>query len=324
MLSFYKRVGIILFTVVLCLGVIPVTVFAKEVKSPFDNMVVANVTSKLNVREKASTTSKIVGTMDKGSVGTILQKGKTFTKIQSGNVTGYVSNQYILTGNEMESYVNKNISQSIVVNTSVLKVRKKSSVNAEELTKIYEGKKYPVISVGIKWVKIKINNTIGYVSKEYVNLEYDYTYAAKMKEPEVTTSKNETNVVGDSYKSSDQLRKEMTEYALQFEGNPYVYGGTSLTEGADCSGFILTIYQKFGIPISRTSRQQFTEGREIEIGELKAGDLIFYGSKGVVGHVAMYIGDNKVIQALNAKKGICITSVTFDEPMGARTLIEEW
>ena len=85
------------------------------------------------------------------------------------------------------------------------------------------------------------------------------------------------------------LRDDMVSYALQFVGNPYVYGGTSLTNGTDCSGFTMGIYKNFGMSISRTSREQATDGKAIKSSELKKGDLVFYASGGRISHVAMYI-----------------------------------
>lgn len=109
----------------------------------------------------------------------------------------------------------------------------------------------------------------------------------------------------------ETLRKDMVAYAKKFLGNRYVYGGTSLTKGTDCSGFTMRIYQKFGYKIPRTSRSQSSASKKISSAEKKPGDLIFYGSGKRVSHVAMYIGNNKVIHASNAKSGIKISKWNY-------------
>lgn len=107
------------------------------------------------------------------------------------------------------------------------------------------------------------------------------------------------------------LRKNMVSYAKKFLGNRYVYGGTSLTKGTDCSGFTMRVYQKFGYKIPRTSRSQAKASKTISSSQKKQGDLIFYGSGKRVSHVAMYIGNGKVIHASNRKDGIKISKWNY-------------
>lgn len=96
----------------------------------------------------------------------------------------------------------------------------------------------------------------------------------------------------------------IVNYALQFVGNPYVYGGTSLTKGADCSGFVQSIFKHFGIDLPRTGQQVC--GKGVSYSEAKPGDLIFYS-----GHVAIYMGGGKIVHASNPANGICVTSVHY-------------
>lgn len=110
------------------------------------------------------------------------------------------------------------------------------------------------------------------------------------------------------------LRDDMVSYALQFVGNPYVYGGTSLTNGTDCSGFTMGIYKNFGMSISRTSREQATNGKSIRSSELKKGDLVFYASGGRISHVAMYIGNGKIVHASNSRTGIIVSNMNYRTP----------
>ena len=114
------------------------------------------------------------------------------------------------------------------------------------------------------------------------------------------------------------------EYAKQFLGNPYVWGGTSLTKGADCSGFVLSVFKKYGITLSHSSRAQANEGTKIKISELQPGDLVFYAnSSGTINHVALYIGGGQVIHASSPKTGIKISKYNYRTPVKAVSVIDD-
>ena len=117
-------------------------------------------------------------------------------------------------------------------------------------------------------------------------------------------------------------RDAVVAYAKQFVGNPYVYGGTSLTKGADCSGFVMRVYEKFGISTSRVSRDQANNGTEIPVSQIKPGDLVFYSSGGEINHVAIYIGDGQIVHAANKQLGIRIGSLNHRTPVKAVRLIK--
>lgn len=121
---------------------------------------------------------------------------------------------------------------------------------------------------------------------------------------------------------SSAIRNEIVEYALKFEGNPYVWGGTSLTKGADCSGFTQSVFRDKGIMIPRNSRAQATGGKRVSIKDIKPADLIFYGRGGTINHVAIYIGNYKVISASNAKTGIRVTKYDYRKPLKAVSYID--
>lgn len=123
-------------------------------------------------------------------------------------------------------------------------------------------------------------------------------------------------------KDSSSVRAEIVAYALQFIGNPYEWGGTSLTKGADCSGFTQSVFKKFNIHIPRTSKEQAAGGREIPLDDRKPGDLIFYRKNKVINHVALYIGNNKVISAGSPKTGIRITEYNYRKPYKAVSYID--
>ena len=120
------------------------------------------------------------------------------------------------------------------------------------------------------------------------------------------------------------VRVDLVEYAKQFVGNPYVWGGTSLTKGADCSGFVLAVFKKYGIALSHSSRAQANEGTKISASDLKPGDLIFYGNgKGNINHVAIYIGGGQVIHASSPKTGIKISSYKYRTPVKCVRVIQD-
>lgn len=125
-----------------------------------------------------------------------------------------------------------------------------------------------------------------------------------------------------STKDNSSKRKEIVEYALKFEGNPYLYGGTSLTNGTDCSGFTQSVYKNCGIKIPRTSKEQAKGGKSVPLDSIKPGDLIFYTKNGQINHVALYIGNKKIIHASNPKTGITISKYNYRKPYKAVSYLD--
>ena len=121
--------------------------------------------------------------------------------------------------------------------------------------------------------------------------------------------------------SEEELRQQIVDFALQFEGNPYVYGGTSLTNGADCSGFVMSVFANFGYSLPRVAAAQCDASTKKDISQLEPGDLVFYGS-GYVDHVALYIGDGKIIHASGAATGIKISNYDYEQPAAVGTFME--
>ncbi len=130
-------------------------------------------------------------------------------------------------------------------------------------------------------------------------------------EPE-TQWTEETEAVGNS-----DLGQQIADYAVQFVGNPYVYGGTSLTDGADCSGFTQSVFANFGIGLSRTADAQSYGGTPVDMGSLLPGDLLFYSDGGYIGHVALYIGGGQIVHASTPETGIIISNYDYDTPVSA-------
>lgn len=118
-----------------------------------------------------------------------------------------------------------------------------------------------------------------------------------------------------------QARREIVNFALQFEGNPYVYGGTSLTKGADCSGFTMSVFKEFGCELPRVAAAQYEASRKKELSEIEPGDLVFYG-RGGISHVALYIGNGKIIHASTSASGIKISDYDYETPAGVGSYLK--
>ncbi|MBQ8814442.1 MAG: C40 family peptidase [Lachnospiraceae bacterium] len=260
----------------------------------------------LNVREKPNMDGRIIGKMVNNSACNILEELDGWYYIESGEVTGYISSEFVVTGDEAVALAMADAKLRAAVNTDSLNVRKEPSTDSEVLTQITANERYEVLDVLDGWVKIALSsNEVAYVSAEYVEVGYSLIEA----------------IVFEPISAATQFRMDVVNYALQFLGNPYVWGGTSLTKGADCSGFVKSVLANYGIWVPRVSRQQAGAGVAVTSATIQPGDLVFYGSGGVVNHVAMYIGNGKVIHAISESRGIGITSMWFSTPMGYRNVI---
>lgn len=147
------------------------------------------------------------------------------------------------------------------------------------------------------------------------------------------TSYNQGQQFGDVYGSntfngsnwiptSSGMRQSVVSFALQFVGNPYVWGGTSLTNGADCSGFTQSVMANFGISIPRVAQDQAGSGRDVALSDIQPGDLLFYNGDGEIGHVSMYIGNNQVVHASSSTTGIIVSDLGYRQACSARSYID--
>lgn len=220
-------------------------------------------------------------------------------------------------------------------------------MDAPVLTLVPMGEVLKVVKESEGWVKVLINaNDTGYVSSEYVDLSTEFEEAVSIKEEQdrleaedaASASSEQTQAVKKSNNTqttsakftsnkastagTSSLRNNIVEYALQFAGNSYVWGGTSLTNGADCSGYTQSVFRDNGISIPRTSRSQASSGRSVSVDNMKPGDLIFYDRNGSINHVAIYIGNGEVISASNPTYGIRITSYNYRQPYKVVSYIE--
>ena len=153
----------------------------------------------------------------------------------------------------------------------------------------------------------------------------DSTVAAPttQKATESTQSKGPGSPGTSSSEVVSATRNAVVAYAKQFLGNPYVWGGTSLTSGADCSGFVLSVFKKYGVSLPHSSAAQSTMGSKVSLSEAQPGDLIFYAQNGRVNHVAIYIGNGQVIHASNPRSGIKISNATYRTPYAVKRVLNQ-
>ncbi|NLJ96111.1 MAG: SH3 domain-containing protein [Clostridiales bacterium] len=286
----------------------------------YGDLAIANVRNYVNIRSKADTNSRVVGKLYNNSVATIISndseiaQNSQWIKIKSGNVTGYINSDYLFTGSEVYNRVEKVKSKIATVKAKILNVRSKASTNSSVVTQIPKGFELEVIEELNNWAKISFGGKTGYVSKDYVHIRTDFKEAISVEEEQKIIKLEKDIKKKKSNSANNSLRQRIVNYALKFEGNPYVWGGTSLTRGADCSGYVQSVLKKFGIYIPRTSRAQANSGRRVSMDKIQPGDLIFYRKNGVVNHVAMYIGNGKVIGAASRKEGIKIKRYNYRTP----------
>lgn len=184
-------------------------------------------------------------------------------------------------------------------------------------------------SEGIKTESITamVNDMAAYAQEkgqEYQKLKIQKNIAAERR-ASAERAKKIAAMVEESNRKVEQKRvaerKALVNFALQFVGNPYVYGGTSLTNGADCSGFVMSVFKEFGYDLPRVAAAQYEASQKKDISQLETGDLVFYGAGGI-NHVALYIGNGKIVHASTAATGIKVSDYNYETPVGIGTYVE--
>ena len=187
-----------------------------------------------------------------------------------------------------------------------------------------------------EWVEIQYNDdTVGYVAKEFVEVGWNYPTAMTLEEEQAmieaalaekaakaaqtTTRSSEIAVLPPVNTSAEGLAlgQQIASYACQFVGNPYVYGGSSLTNGTDCSGFTMAVYAQFGYSLSHSSAVQMSQGTAVSLDAVQPGDIICYS-----GHVGLYIGGGQIVHASTESTGIIISNMYYTSPIGARRIVQ--
>ena len=241
-----------------------------ENKGEYLDMAFANVTSFLYVRSEPTKESEYVGKLYPGYAAKITGPVGEWTAVESGDVTGYVKTEYILTGAEAQTYAENLVTEA----------QQEGKEEAEAFTYAVSRK-----------------------SEE----------AQMTQEVQENVQQTETTEVSEQPASNGQA---IVDYACQFIGNPYVWGGTSLTDGADCSGFVQSVFAHFGISLPRTTYDQINAGVEVSYDQAMPGDLICYD-----GHIGIYIGNGQIVNAQNPEQGIGISPATYTTILSVRRIV---
>ena len=316
------------------------------VTAEFNDVAIANVESYVNVRSAASEDSEPVGKLYTNCMASVEGVEGDWYKITSGNCTGYIKGEYLIVG---DANVAKQAGRRVAtVNTETLKVRTAPSTDAEILGLVPNGEDLTVTDESITgWVKVSIEEGEGYVSTDYVGLSTEYKYGETVEEEQARLAAEEAErqqaaaaaaAAAEKEKSTKGKDKDKSSskesgssksysspsggggssvagYACQFVGNPYVYGGSSLTNGTDCSGFVMSVYSAFGIGLPHSSSALRGCGYEVSLSSAQPGDIVCYS-----GHVGIYIGNGTIVHASTPSSGITYSSVTYRSPICVRRI----
>lgn len=324
-----------------------------EEEQDFRGLVIAQVNNYVNVRSIPSEEGEIVGKLYDKSVGEFVEEQDGWYKIVSGKCTGYVKAEYCVTGDDAQELAKEVGTTYAVVNTTTLKVRKEASTDSSVLGLVPIEEELVVKEELDGWVKIEIEEGDGYVSREYVNLRTDFVHAESKEEEEARlaeearereaaraaakaaeaerTVQAQQNLVQKQEQnqatveaaqntvastSGSEIGKAVADYAVQFVGNPYVYGGSSLTNGTDCSGFVMSVYSNFGVSLPHSSSAQRGKGYDVGgIANAQPGDIVCYS-----GHVGIYIGNGQIVHASTEKTGIKISNANYRNILSVRRI----
>lgn len=274
----------------------------------YTNIGIANVESNLNIREGASEDAELVGKLPRDAGCEIIGTEGEWSQIESGEVSGYVKSEFLMTGDEARSYAQEISSTIATCTADTLRVREEPNTECEIIALMPNGEEVEVMEDLGDWLKVTVDSEVGYVSSEYVSVANQLPKAMTMTEIKYGQGVSDVKV-------------DLVSYACQFVGNPYVWGGTSLTHGADCSGFTLSIFAKYGIYLPHSSAAQANYGRRVNPGEAQPGDLFFYGG-GRISHVAIYIGNGQIVHASTARTGIKISNAFYRSPICVVRLLD--
>lgn len=286
----------------------------------------------VNVRTSPSATSTVIGTAKKGQVFVTSGKSGDWYQINYNGTTGYIHSDY-MQGSLLQylptvqaptasaevtavavTAPDKSVNDDIyaVVEVPSLNLRKEPNTDSDIIKSLSSGYNLTVTGYEDGWVLVSDDDeNVGYVKADFINLKNgkkpaNTTTSVDDSQFDFEHEKNYTN------KGSVDCR-DLVDYSKQYIGTPYVWGGTDLTAGVDCSGFVYSVYKHYGITLNRTSRDMYTQGIAVAKSELVPGDLVFFNTGGdsVISHVGMYIGNGEYIHSTNgAGNGVLISSLS--------------
>lgn len=315
------------------------------VASEYADIAIAQVDNYVNVRSEPNTESEVLGKLYNKSAATVLETTDNgWYRITSGNVTGYVKCEYVVTGDEeLAKAVSTRYAK---VTTTTLNVRTEPTTDASILIQVPIGDDLVVLDESIPgWAKVTTEEGEGYVSADYVEFSTEFVHAESKAEEEARLAKEERErqaaaaaaeaAIKKTQKSSGSSSESapsggesksysapsgsngqaVANYACQFVGNPYVAGGTSLTNGADCSGFVMSVYGAFGIGLPHSSSAMRSCGYEVSLTDAQPGDIVCYS-----GHVGIYVGNGTIVHASTPSSGIKYSNVSYRSPICVRRI----
>ena len=292
-----------------------------KVLNMYDHLGVSLASDYINVRSspKEDGIQNIVGKFPGYAGCNILGEEDGWYKIQSGPVTGYVRKDLIATGDTAQNLAVQHAQVMAIVNTESLNVRSEASTDSKAWTAVTSGQRYNVLNQLDGWVQLELDagdddgeDQGAFVSTRDSNVTVQYALQEAIEYYPAVEAAN----------AAMAFRNKIVNFACQFVGNRYVWGGTSLTHGCDCSGFTQSVLKNFGISVPRVSRDQARTGSKVTSANMRPGDLIFYANRsGTINHVGMYIGNGQVVNAASTRSGIRIYRWNYRTPVAIRNVI---